>query len=204
MKKIFQIIKKNIVGFILGVIISVVISSYAATQLASSSVYYNNANSGGSSNTVSGALDELYSKINEKTVYSFGNPNESSIYKSVDYNDILKNHNVFISKKGNIYKICLKINESIFCYSPSEDDPFLPSTIGEKIGYQRGGGGDKLKFGYSVIDTTTNNVIFNNTVYRNTTRIISIFLDQSKNESCTLDHYYSDENSISISCSKKN
>ena len=60
MKKIFQIIKKNIVGFILGVIIAVVISSYAATQLASSSVYYNNANSGGSSNTVSGALDELY------------------------------------------------------------------------------------------------------------------------------------------------
>ena len=60
MKKIIKIVKNNIIGFILGVIIAVVISSYAATQLASSSVYYDNSTSGGSSNTVSGAIDELY------------------------------------------------------------------------------------------------------------------------------------------------
>ena len=64
MKKIFQIIKKNIVGFILGVILCLVISSYAATTLASSSVYYDNSTSGGSSTTVSGALDELYNLAN--------------------------------------------------------------------------------------------------------------------------------------------
>ena len=59
MKKIKENIKL-IIGFILGLVIAVVISTYAATQLASSSVYYDNSTSGGSSNTVSGAIDELY------------------------------------------------------------------------------------------------------------------------------------------------
>ncbi len=60
MKKIIKIVKNNMIGFTVGVVIAIAISTYAATQLASSSVYYDNTTSGGSSNTVSGAIDELY------------------------------------------------------------------------------------------------------------------------------------------------
>ena len=103
MKKIFQIIKKNIVGFILGVIIAVVISSYAATQLASSSVYYNNANSGGSSNTVSGALDELYTKANtwiDPSYINFGTITTNSA------------KTILASYSG----VCIKRNNKVSCF----------------------------------------------------------------------------------------
>ena len=50
----------------------------AATQLASSSVYYDNTTSGGSSNTVSGALDELYEKVRESCLQVMhNNPDEN-------------------------------------------------------------------------------------------------------------------------------
>lgn len=70
MKKIKENIKL-IIEFILGLVIAVVISTYAATQLASSSVYYDNTKSGGSSNTVSGAIDELY-ELAKTTEFKIG------------------------------------------------------------------------------------------------------------------------------------
>ena len=60
MEKIIKIVKNNIFGFILGGILFGTIGVIASNQLASSSVYYDNSTSGGSSNTVSGAIDELY------------------------------------------------------------------------------------------------------------------------------------------------
>ena len=59
-KKIVNFVTSNVVGFSIGLVAAISLGVYAATTLSSSSVYYNNANSGGSSNTVSGALDELY------------------------------------------------------------------------------------------------------------------------------------------------
>ena len=60
MAKVIRLVKNNIFGFVFGVIITLIISVYAASTLSSSSVYYDNSTSGGSSTTVSGALDELY------------------------------------------------------------------------------------------------------------------------------------------------
>ena len=60
-----KIIKNNIIAFILSSIVFGSLGAYAATVLNSSEVYYNNTNSGGISNTVSGAIDELYI-INDK------------------------------------------------------------------------------------------------------------------------------------------
>jgi len=55
-----KIIKNNILGLIVAITsISMVV---AASTLPSSSISYDNSESGGSSNTVSGALDELYDK----------------------------------------------------------------------------------------------------------------------------------------------
>ncbi len=71
MKKIIKMIKNNILGFIFGVIIAILISTYAATQLSSSSVYYDNTNSGGSYNTVNGAIDELY-ELAKTTEFKIG------------------------------------------------------------------------------------------------------------------------------------
>ena len=49
-----------ILVFTFGIITSGITISYAATALSSNNVHYDNTNSGGSSSTVSGALDELY------------------------------------------------------------------------------------------------------------------------------------------------
>ena len=63
MKKIGKFIKNNIIGFIIGVIISGA-TVYAAT-VASSSVSYSNTSSGSSATTVKAALDELYTKASK-------------------------------------------------------------------------------------------------------------------------------------------
>ena len=68
MKKIIKILKNNMVGIILGAIIFGTLGAYAATTLNSSEIYYNNTSSGGLSNTVSGAIDELYKISNERMV----------------------------------------------------------------------------------------------------------------------------------------
>ena len=79
MKKIGKFIKNNIIGFIIGVIISG--ATVYAVNVSSSSVTYSNTSSGSSATTVKAALDELYTKassckkIKNNTVYfSFGEP----------------------------------------------------------------------------------------------------------------------------------
>ena len=64
MKKIGKLIKNNIIGFVIGVIISGA-GVYAAT-VASSSVSYSNTSSGSSATTVKAALDELYTMAKTK------------------------------------------------------------------------------------------------------------------------------------------
>jgi hypothetical protein len=61
-KKVRKIIV-IIFAFTLGFILAFAITTYASS-MQSSSVYYDNIKSGGVSNTVSGALDELYEKAN--------------------------------------------------------------------------------------------------------------------------------------------
>lgn len=62
MKKIGKIIKNNLFGFIVGVILC---SSFAVAvaAVASSSVSYDNTNSGSSYDTVQGAIDDLYNGL---------------------------------------------------------------------------------------------------------------------------------------------
>ena len=109
MKKILNLIKKNIFGVIIGGIIFGTIGAYAATQLASSSVYYNNANSGGSSNTVSGALDELYTKANTWIDPSY-----------INFGTIATNSakTILASSSG----LCLKRNNKVSCFKTNNWD----------------------------------------------------------------------------------
>ena len=65
MKKINENIKL-IIGIIVAIVISSMISIKAATTLSSTSVYYDTSNSGGSSSNVNGAIDELYSLTTDR------------------------------------------------------------------------------------------------------------------------------------------
>ena len=84
MAKVKKVIKNNIFGFVFGVIITLIISVYAASTLSSSSVYYDNSKSGGSSTTVSGALDELYNLSGKRkniiTAYTYNQTAGASNY----------------------------------------------------------------------------------------------------------------------------
>lgn len=61
MKKIIKIIKQNIIGFILGLIVTGT-SVYATTVILGSNILYDNANSKLTSTNVQDAIDELYDK----------------------------------------------------------------------------------------------------------------------------------------------
>ena len=65
MKKINENIKL-IIGIIVAIVISSMISIKAATTLSSTSVYYDTSKSGGSSSNVNGAIDELYSLTTDR------------------------------------------------------------------------------------------------------------------------------------------
>jgi len=60
MNKLLKKVTSHTIAFVLGAIVFSVIGAYAATTLSSSSVYYDNSTSGGTSTNVAGALDELY------------------------------------------------------------------------------------------------------------------------------------------------
>lgn len=66
--KIKQVIKNNIFGFILGVLITSTVAVSAATYYASKDVSYDNASSGMSSDNVQDAIDELYDLANPKNL----------------------------------------------------------------------------------------------------------------------------------------
>ncbi len=57
---------KIIIGIIVAIVISSMISIKAATTLSSTSVYYDTSKSGGSSSNVNGAIDELYSLTTDR------------------------------------------------------------------------------------------------------------------------------------------
>ena len=65
MKKINENIKL-IIGIIVAIVISSMISIKAATTLSSTSVYYDTSKSGGTSSNVNGAIDELYSLTTDR------------------------------------------------------------------------------------------------------------------------------------------
>ena len=116
MKKISKFIKNNIIGFIIGVIISGA-TVYAAT-VASSSVSYSNTSSGSSATTVKAALDELYTKaasckkIKDNTVYfAYGEPTASS---TTDYTTLGKK--VFVAKNGDQKSVCIIRNSRLHCF----------------------------------------------------------------------------------------
>ena len=64
--KIKQVIKNNIFGFVLGVLITSTVAVSAATYYNSKDVTYDNKTSGMSSNNVQDAIDELYQIANSK------------------------------------------------------------------------------------------------------------------------------------------
>ena len=81
MKKIVKKNYKLIVGIIVGLMISS-IGVYAVNTLAGNEVSYNNETSGLTSNTVQGAIDELYNKADaqKKKMPKPGNTNIVSVY----------------------------------------------------------------------------------------------------------------------------
>ena len=135
MKKIGKFIKNNIIGFIIGVIISGA-TVYAAT-VASSSVSYSNTNSGSSATTVKAALDELYTRANTwiNPNNNFGTPQYYAfgIYKGwcsfIDtncnsYSDFPttsttppSGKNVYAAKYADGgYGVCIKRNGTEHCF----------------------------------------------------------------------------------------
>ena len=59
-------IKKNLIGFVLGVITAISISVIAATYFPSNDVTYDNKESGLHSSNVKGAIDELYTECTKE------------------------------------------------------------------------------------------------------------------------------------------
>ena len=59
-------IKKNIIGFIVGVILCMGSLVYAVVTFPSNEVSYDNTESGLQSTTVKGAIDELYTECTKK------------------------------------------------------------------------------------------------------------------------------------------
>lgn len=116
MKKILNDNIKLIVGIIIGAVISG--AGVYAVSVASSSVTYDNTNSGSSATTVKAALDELYTKaknckkIKDNTVYfAFGEPTASS---TTDYTTLGKK--VFVAKNGDQKSVCIIRNSRLHCF----------------------------------------------------------------------------------------
>ena len=80
MKKVVKKHYKIIMGVIIGLIISVPVVYAAQTVLTGNEVSYNTGTSGGSSNTVQGAIDELYDKVNKSKVPKAVNQNIINVY----------------------------------------------------------------------------------------------------------------------------
>ena len=65
-EKTKEILKKNLIGFILGVVSACTISVIAATYFPSNDVTYDNSESGLTSTNVQGAIDELYTECTKE------------------------------------------------------------------------------------------------------------------------------------------
>ena len=116
-KKIGKFIRNNILGFIIGVIVSTTVGVGAATMFTSSDVVYDNSSSGGSSQTVQGALDELYEKAStckSDKVYFNGIPIYFNPVSGTTCSDYTSSQSTGTAKTG-----CLKWY--IFSYQKSSD-----------------------------------------------------------------------------------
>ena len=108
---------KILIGLLLGILISAT-GVYAATIGASKDVYYNNTTSKLSSTNVQDALDEVYTKTNNRlTTYAFGTPTNSS---PVDFQEVISSSGskAFVKKQGNQLSVCSYYNNRLFCMKP--------------------------------------------------------------------------------------
>ncbi len=113
-------IKKNIIGFIVGVILCMGSLVYAAVTFPSNEVSYDNTESGLSSTTVKGAIDELYNECileppasDTITDLLISNPDE--LYKD-EHGDIRyygANPNNYISFNNELWRIIGVINGKV-------------------------------------------------------------------------------------------
>ena len=69
-EKTKEFLKKNLIGFILGLISACTISVIAATYFPSNDVTYDNTESGLASTNVQGAIDEIYTKCTKEPTAS--------------------------------------------------------------------------------------------------------------------------------------
>ena len=136
-KKIGKFIRNNILGFIIGVIVSTTVGVGAATMFASSDVVYDNSSSGGSSQTVQGALDELYEKAStckSDKVYFNGIPIYFNPVSGTTCSDYTSSQSTGTAKTG-----CLKWY--IFSYQKSSDtvDMILDHNTTYKVAWNSSG-----------------------------------------------------------------
>ena len=128
MKKVLKKVITHTIAFVLGAIVFVMIGAYAASTLSSSSVYYDNSKSGGSSTNVAGAVNELYemaetycpdnyvcSTRNPSYHYAFGVPTTSS---TTNHKDVVNSSGsrVFMKLEGTQYSMCIYVNNTLECF----------------------------------------------------------------------------------------
>ena len=147
MKKILRIIKNNTCGFMIGVILTIFISVSAATTLSSSSVHYDNTNSGSTKTNVKDAIDDLYVKTEEAKnecpdgytctlilkYYAFGLPDTTS---PTDYQSVITSSgsNVFVQLEGEQLSVCIYRNSTLECFKNNnyeEESEHLKQVFGE-------------------------------------------------------------------------
>ena len=90
MLKIKKVLHSSIYIVILCIIITIIMGVSAASTLSISSVYYDNSKSGGSSTTVSGAIDELYNLVENPpkiVAYTYNENSSASNYCVTGYED---------------------------------------------------------------------------------------------------------------------
>lgn len=116
MNKAMACIKKNICGFIVGVIVAGSIGVYAI-NISSNNVTYDNTNSGSSSSNVKGAIDDLYDQADNcittkaPKYFEFGVPTTSS---TQDYTTLDKNVFAALWESGKS-GVCTLINDQLIC-----------------------------------------------------------------------------------------
>ena len=143
--KILKNISNSLFGFMFGIVVASSIGVFAATTLASRSVYYDNSTSGGSSTTVSGAIDELYDMAKTHCpegysctllppkYYAFGLPNATS---PTNYNDVITSSgvNAFVQLEGEQLSACIYRNNTLECFKNNnyeEEKEHLKQVFGK-------------------------------------------------------------------------
>ena len=142
MKKLInKINNKNIIYFILGIIVAYAISKgtvYAATAIYGSDVPFANSSTGLSSTTLQKALEEAYNNAKKATgiKYAFGEPSGSS---TTNYMDIVNSgYKVFGALNGTEKSVCIYRNGSLACFkynNYSSENTHLTTVFGSSNCY---------------------------------------------------------------------